>query len=176
MLCVTTPAIDGKTVVSYRGVIAAEVIFGADMFRDLFAAYRDAVGGRSRAYEKEFEKARALALEILIEKAEALRADAILAIRFDYQVLGQGNGMMMVAVTGTAVQLAKSAEEQARDEERELDEKAMFFVEIGSSEKGPFSLDQLKELAGSGRIAEEAKVRVEGREGSRQLADLHYRR
>jgi uncharacterized protein YbjQ (UPF0145 family) len=77
MLCTTTNSIDGKIVVSYRGVVASEVIFGADLVRDLLAGLTDAVGGRSSSYEREFERARKTAVEVLEKKAELLRADAI---------------------------------------------------------------------------------------------------
>ena len=49
MLCVTTNSIDGKVVLSYRGVVAAEVVFGANLFRNV-------VGGRSMSYEKASPK------------------------------------------------------------------------------------------------------------------------
>ena len=56
MLCVTTNSIDGKVVLSYRGVVAAEVVFGANLFRDVAASITDVVGGRSMSYEKASPK------------------------------------------------------------------------------------------------------------------------
>ena len=172
MICTTTNSIDGKVVVSYRGVVASEVIFGADIVRDLLASVTDAVGGRSTSYEREFERARKTAIEILTKKAEALRADAIVGMRFDYQVLGERNSMMMVAASGTAVQLAKSDDERQKDEDRALEEQSLYFVTIGSAERGPFSLDQIRELLASGRIEESATVRFDGRDGHKIIADV----
>jgi uncharacterized protein YbjQ (UPF0145 family) len=83
MQCVTTNSIDGKVVLSYRGVVAAEVVFGANFLRDLAASFTDAAGGRSTSYEREFEGARKTALDVMTKKAEALRADAILGMRFE---------------------------------------------------------------------------------------------
>jgi len=37
------------------------------------------------------------------EQADDLGANAIVGIDFDYEVLGQDNGMLMVCVSGTAV-------------------------------------------------------------------------
>ncbi len=172
MLCSTTNSIDGKVVVSYRGVIASEVIFGANIVRDFLASVTDAVGGRSASYEREFEAARKTAVEVLVKKAEALRADAVIGMRFDYQVLGEKNGMMMVAAFGTAVQLAKSDEERQKDDERAHDEQAMYFVTVGSGERGPFSLDQIRELLASGRIEESARIREDGRDGDNVIAEV----
>jgi len=172
MICVTTNSIDGKVVRSYRGLVAAEVIFGANLLRDFVAAYTDAIGGRSGTYEEVFAGARKTALNIIEKKAEALGANAILATRFQYQVLGEKNGMMMVAVTGTAVLLATSDEERLKEEERAADDKPLYLVKIGNSEKGPFSVSQLKELAAAGRIEDSATVRIDGRDGTRSLADV----
>lgn len=171
MLCVTTPSIDGRAVVSYRGIVAGEVIFGANVIRDILAEFSDALGGRSHQYEQVFGDARAKALEILSQKAAALEANAVVGIRFDYTVLGAQNGMMMVAATGTAVQLRKSDAEIEKDRRRADEEKAAYFVRLGEADKGPFSIDQLRQLLAGGRIDEDCLVRSEaGKETA--LADL----
>ncbi len=38
--------------------------------------------------------------------AKSMGADGIVGIDFDYEVLGETNGMMLVSVTGTAVKMA----------------------------------------------------------------------
>lgn len=175
MLCVTTNSIDGRVVLVYRGIVAAEVVFGANFIRDFAASVTDTAGGRSTTYEKEFEEARKTALGIILKKAEILQADAILAMRFDYQVLGANNGMMMVAVSGTAVQLVKSDEEKAKDEARASEDTPLYFVVIGNAEKGPFSVLQLRELVAAGRIEESAAIRIDGRDGTKALSDVIHR-
>ena len=172
MQCVTTNSIDGKQVVSYRGLVASEVIFGADFIRDFAASITDAVGGRSTTYEREFEKARKAALATIIEKAKALAADAIIGLRLDYQILGEKNGMMMVAAYGTAVRLAKSDEERQKDEEQVAEEEAVYFVEISGATKGPFSLVQLRDLESSGHIEKTSPVRIEGKTGEKSLYEV----
>ena len=49
--------------------------------------------------------ARDAAVEGLIEAAKEMGANGVIGIDFDYEVLGETNGMMMVAVSGTAVKL-----------------------------------------------------------------------
>ena len=39
------------------------------------------------------------------EAAKEMGAKGIVGIDFDYEVLGEANGMMMVAVSGTAVRM-----------------------------------------------------------------------
>lgn len=104
MIVSTTPAIEGRTIAEYRGIVTGEAILGANIFKDLFAGIRDIVGGRSGAYERELAKARAIALDEMIAAATALGADAIVGIDLDYETVGQGS-MLMVAASGTAVRL-----------------------------------------------------------------------
>ena len=103
MIVTTTPSIEGRTIKDYRGVVMGEAIVGANIFKDLFAGIRDIVGGRSAAYEKELRHARDIALQELQESARALGANAVVGVDLDYEVLGHGNGMLMVAASGTAV-------------------------------------------------------------------------
>ena len=103
MIITTTPSIEGKKIAKYLGVVTGEAILGANIFRDMFAAIRDIVGGRSAAYERELGKAREIALDDMEDWAEELGANAIVGVDIDYESFGQTNGMMMVSVSGTAV-------------------------------------------------------------------------
>ena len=101
----TTPSMEGRKIIRYCGVVAGEAVLGANVFKDMFAGIRDIVGGRSGTYEKELRKARKIALDELAEQARELGANAVVGIDLDYEVLGADNGMLMVCVSGTAVQL-----------------------------------------------------------------------
>ncbi len=106
MTTTTTPSIEGKTIVQYLGIVTGEAVMGANMFRDLFAGIRDIVGGRAGAYEKELSQARQLAMEEMEAMAAQLGANAVVGVDLDYEVLGAGNGMLMVTACGTAVKVA----------------------------------------------------------------------
>lgn len=103
MIQTTTPAIEGKKIRGYHGVVTGEAILGANLFKDIFAGIRDIVGGRSAAYERELQKAREIAFEELSERALELGANAIVGIDIDYETVGANGGMLMVSVSGTAV-------------------------------------------------------------------------
>lgn len=105
MIITTTPSVEGKTITQYFGIVTGEAILGANLFKDLFAGIRDMVGGRSAAYERELQNARDIALAEMSERAGRTGADAVVGVDLDYEVLGQGNGMLMVSVSGTAVKL-----------------------------------------------------------------------
>jgi uncharacterized protein YbjQ (UPF0145 family) len=99
----TTPAIEGACITKYCGIVAGEAILGANLFKDLFAGIRDLVGGRSATYERELQRAREIALGELEQRAQELGANAVVGVDLDYEVLGSGNGMLMVSASGTAV-------------------------------------------------------------------------
>jgi len=101
----TTPTLEGRPVRAYLGIVTGEVIVGANIFKDLFANIRDIVGGRSGAYEGALRDARYQAFEELRSEAERLGADAVVGVDIDYEVVGQSGSMLMVSVSGTAVQL-----------------------------------------------------------------------
>ena len=103
MIVTTTPTIEGRKIRRYLGIITGEAVLGANLVRDLFATITDIVGGRSGAYEKELSRAREIALEEMIQKAQLLGAQAVVGVDIDYEVIR--DGMMMVSLSGTAVEL-----------------------------------------------------------------------
>ena len=103
MLLSTTSLVEGRPVSRYLGVVTGEAIIGANVFRDLFASVRDIVGGRSATYERALNEARQVAMAEMEKRAQELGANGVIGIDVDYEVLGQNNGMLMVAVSGTAV-------------------------------------------------------------------------
>ena len=105
-LSTVVPRGDGGSVKAYLGVVHGEAIIGANIFRDMFSSIRDVVGGRAGGYERALSGARDAALEDMIAAARELGADGIVGIDVDYEVLGEANGMMMVAISGTAVKMA----------------------------------------------------------------------
>lgn len=105
-LSTVVPAGEGARVERYLGIVNGEAIIGANIFRDLFSSVRDVVGGRAGGYERALAGARDAAMQDMIEAAREMGADGIVGIDFDYEVLGEANGMMMVAVSGTAVKMA----------------------------------------------------------------------
>lgn len=103
MIMTTTNNLDGRKVKKYLGVVTGEAILGANIFKDFFAGIRDIVGGRSAAYEKELQEARRLAFGEMQEKASRIGANAIVGVDIDYETIGANGSMLMVSVSGTAV-------------------------------------------------------------------------
>ena len=101
----TTPTFEGRRIVRYVGIVHGEAIVGANIFRDMFAAVRDIVGGRAGAYENVLGEARRTALDEMSAAAAKMGANAVVGIDLDYETLGSGGSMLMVTASGTAVQV-----------------------------------------------------------------------
>lgn len=105
MILTTTPTVEGHTIREYKTVVFGEVITGVNFLRDFAASVRNFIGGRSGAYEDELIRARQQAMDEMSQRASRLGANAVVGIDIDYEVLGEGGGMLMVTASGTAVLL-----------------------------------------------------------------------
>ena len=103
MIITTTPSVEGKKIVEYKGIVFGEVISGVNMVKDMMAGLTNIFGGRSNTYETELINARQHALREMEERAAQLGANAVVGVDIDYEVLGADNGMLMVTASGTAV-------------------------------------------------------------------------
>lgn len=106
MIITTTPNVPGMEIVAYKGLATGEVVAGINFVKDIGAGLRNFFGGRSQGYEEEIIQARAEALKELEQRAEALGANAVIGVRIDFDGLGSGgSNMLLVTVTGTAVEV-----------------------------------------------------------------------
>lgn len=105
MIITTTPTIEGKTIVEYKGIVFGEVVAGVNFMKDFAAGISNFFGGRSGSYEEELINARENALREMENRARQLGADAVVGVDIDYEVLGSDNGMLMVTASGTAVRV-----------------------------------------------------------------------
>lgn len=105
MILTTTHLIEGKPVQQYLGIVNAQSIIGANIFKDFLGGLRDVFGGRSTTYEKVLEEAKEDALRELTEKAQKLGANAVLGVDLDFETVGGSGSMLMVIASGTAVRV-----------------------------------------------------------------------
>ena len=102
MIVTTTNSIEGKRITGYKGIVFGEVVSGVNFVKDIAAGLTNFFGGRSGSYEDELITARQDALSEMQQRAQELGANAVVGTKLDYEVLGQGN-MLMVTASGTAV-------------------------------------------------------------------------
>ena len=105
MIVTTTHTVEGRPVQEYLGIINAQSIIGANIFKEILGGLRDVFGGRSKTYEKVIEQAKEDALRELTQKGQAVGANAIIGVDLDFETIGGSGSMLMVIASGTAVRL-----------------------------------------------------------------------
>jgi uncharacterized protein YbjQ (UPF0145 family) len=102
LIIVTTDGIPGTTVKRPIGLVMANSVRARHVGRDIMAALRNLAGGEIHEYTKLLADSREQAVQRMIEKAEAMGADAIVATRFI--TAGIMGGASEILVYGTAVE------------------------------------------------------------------------
>jgi uncharacterized protein YbjQ (UPF0145 family) len=88
-------------------IVTAEVAYGMNVFKDIFAGVRNIVGGRSEAVQKTMRDARETVLHELKREAHAVGANAVVGVDLDYTQIGDGGwNMVLLVASGTAVVIA----------------------------------------------------------------------
>ena len=103
MIVTTTETIAGKRIVKTLGLVRGNTIRARHIGKNILAALRNVVGGEIAEYTKLLAEAREQALDRLVEEAETLGADAIVAVRFQTTEMMQAAAELLVY--GTAVVL-----------------------------------------------------------------------
>jgi uncharacterized protein YbjQ (UPF0145 family) len=117
MLLINVDSLPSEKILHYKGIVDHEIVIGVNLFRDIFASFRDVFGGETKSYQKELVKLKNLTKQGLIEKAKKIGANAIIGIKIDFEELsGQGKSMFMLSIQGTAVVVEKSLIDEQSEE------------------------------------------------------------
>jgi uncharacterized protein YbjQ (UPF0145 family) len=101
MIVTTTADIQGRTVVENLGMVRGNTIRARFIGRDIMAVFRAMAGGEIGEYTKMLAEAREQAIDRMVEEAESLGADAVVATRFQTSMIMSGAAEIMCY--GTAV-------------------------------------------------------------------------
>ncbi len=101
MLVVTTNDLPGYRVVKHLGVVRGLTVRSRSVIGNIGAAVQIFFGGNITLYTKLAEEARQDAFDLLIEHAQAMGANAILAMRYDANEIA--SAVTEVLAYGTAV-------------------------------------------------------------------------
>lgn len=105
-ILLTTETAPALPITERLDIVTAECVYGMHIFKDLFAAGRDIVGGRSEALQTTLRDARQTVLYELRVEAHRIGADAVVAVDLDYsEISGGGKSMLLLVASGTAVRL-----------------------------------------------------------------------
>ncbi len=109
IILTTSFVVAGHDIEKEIDIVTAEVVYGVNIFRDLFSGVRDIVGGRTSSLQKILKDSRITVLSELRKEALMLGADAVIVINLAYQEISGGgkSGMLMLVASGTAVTVNK---------------------------------------------------------------------
>ncbi|MBR4234678.1 MAG: YbjQ family protein [Clostridia bacterium] len=102
MLIVTTDTLPGKNT-EPLGLVKGSTVQTVNVFRDFGAGLKNLVGGELKKYNEMMDNARRIATERMTAEAEALGADAIVAMRYSTSAIMQSAAEVMAY--GTAVKI-----------------------------------------------------------------------
>ncbi len=100
MILATTDTITGKTL-NVLGVVKGSVVQSKHIGKDIMAGFKTLVGGEIRGYTEMLEEARKIATSRMVEDANRLGADAVVAMRYSSSAVMDGAAEVMAY--GTAV-------------------------------------------------------------------------
>jgi uncharacterized protein YbjQ (UPF0145 family) len=102
----TSTEIPGYRVTANLGIVRGITVRSRNIFANIGASFQTILGGNISIYADLCEKTRQEAFEILVSHADAIGANAIIAMRYDAnEIMG---GVTEVLAYGTAVRVEKA--------------------------------------------------------------------
>ena len=104
MIIVTTDTIPGQNITTTVGLVRGNTIRARHLGKDIFAVFKNIVGGEISEYPKLMGESREQALDRLRDEAVRVGADAVVGLRFTTSMITQGASEILAY--GTGVKLA----------------------------------------------------------------------
>jgi uncharacterized protein YbjQ (UPF0145 family) len=101
MIVVTTPGVAGKKIVRTIGLVRGNTVRSRHLGSDILAGLRGLVGGEVHEFTKLFAESREHALDLMVEEARSLGANAIVSV--DFMTSHIATNMAELLAYGTAV-------------------------------------------------------------------------
>lgn len=103
MIVTTGNEISGHTITQYLGVVRGLIVRSPTIMQGISGGLKQCIGGNIESYAEACEIARKESYDRLIEHAEEIGADAVIAMRYD--AVEFTSGVTEVLAYGTAVKL-----------------------------------------------------------------------
>ena len=104
MLIVTTDTIADKKIVQVLGLVKGSTVRSKKIGKDIGAGLKGLVGGELGSYTEMLTEARQIAIGRMVEEAEAMGANAIVALRLQSSAVMQGAAEMVAYGTAVVVE------------------------------------------------------------------------
>lgn len=106
MIVATTAEIPGYVITQTFGLVRGNTIRARNVGQDILAVLRNLAGGEVREYTKMMAEAREQAIDRMLEEAESLGANAVIAVRFQTSMVMSGAAEMLCYGTAVTIQPA----------------------------------------------------------------------
>lgn len=106
MILSNLESVPGHTISKQLDVVYGSTVRSKHVGRDFMAGLKNIVGGELKGYTELLEESRQEAMDRMIQKAQAMGANAVVGIRFSTSNIAQGASELFVY--GTAVQVIPS--------------------------------------------------------------------
>jgi uncharacterized protein YbjQ (UPF0145 family) len=103
MIIVNTDFVTGKEIKEMLGLVRGNTVQAKNIGKDIKAGFRNIAGGEIKEYTDMLAEAREIALKRMIDKAEKLKADAVINVRYMTSAIMGGSAEILAY--GTAVKL-----------------------------------------------------------------------
>jgi uncharacterized protein YbjQ (UPF0145 family) len=103
MVITTLDQVPGREVRDHLGLVNGNTVRSKHVGRDIFAGFKQIVGGEIRGYTEMMEEARAQAVERMSKNAQSMGANAVVGVKFTTAEIMPGAAEVMVY--GTALTL-----------------------------------------------------------------------
>jgi uncharacterized protein YbjQ (UPF0145 family) len=100
MIIVTVDTLPGKSLEAL-GIVKGSVVQSKHIGKDIMAGFKTLVGGEIKGYTEMLEEARTIATNRMLEEAQKIGADAVVALRYSSAAVMDGAAEVMAY--GTAV-------------------------------------------------------------------------
>ena len=103
MIISTTETIPNKDIVDILGIARGSTVRAKNIGKDIFAGFKNIVGGEIHEYTKLQADSREEAIKRMVDDAKKLDADAVIGLRLTTSMVTQGAAEILAY--GTAVKL-----------------------------------------------------------------------
>jgi len=103
MIITTTETIPEKEIIEILGIARGSTVRAKNIGKDIFAGFKNIVGGEIHEYTKLQADSREEAMKRMTDDAERLEADAVIGVRLTTSMVTQGAAEILAY--GTAVKL-----------------------------------------------------------------------
>lgn len=104
MILTTTEFVPGKEIQETLGIARGSTVRARNIGRDMFASFKNIVGGEISEYTQLQAQSREQALDRMVKDAQSLGADAVVNVRLTTSMVMQGCSEILAY--GTAVKLS----------------------------------------------------------------------